>query len=132
MRWRLICTDKSLVDGPGYLASGQRYQVGRSSRCSFVVDDLSVSRFHAEVSVNEEKVHVKDLESRNGTFVDDVRVNEADLQPGHVLRCGAILFRLVRYKPQETMADDNSEESTLFIHSKPAYYPPSVEQLSVA
>jgi DNA-binding NarL/FixJ family response regulator len=54
------------------------------------------------------------------------------LQPGHVLRFGAILFRLVSDKIQETPVDDNSDRSTQFIHSKPAYYPPSVEQLSVA
>lgn len=132
MRLRLICTDKSLVDGPGYLAPGECYQVGRSSRCAFVLDDLSVSRCHAEVTATGEAVKVKDLGSSNGTFVDDVRVNEVEVQPGQVLRFGSILFRLVNDKPGDAPESDDSDKSTHFIHSNPAFQPPSVEELSMA
>lgn len=113
MMLRMICTDESLSDGPGYLAAGESYRVGRSSACAFVVTDLSVSRFHAEVTPCETGVRVKDLGSRNGTYVNGLRVNEADVQPGQSVRFGNAQFQLVRHdQPEEDSSHANSEVST--------------------
>src|SRR5258707_12195701 len=81
MRLRMICANQSLIDGPGYLVVGESYRVGRSSRCSFVLDDLSVSRVHAEVTIHEETILVTDLTSRNATFIQVVRAPESEGQP---------------------------------------------------
>jgi len=66
--------------------------IGRSSNCSFVVSDSSVSRRHAELRVADEGVSVSDLGSRNGTFVDDVHVQCARVIPGQIVRFGNIAF----------------------------------------
>src|ERR1700730_5387753 len=47
--------------------------VGRSPTCSIVLPDVSVSRRHAELSVDGELVTIRDLNSRNGTYVDENR-----------------------------------------------------------
>ncbi len=44
--------------------------IGRSSECTVALDDGNVSRRHAELWLVEGNVHVRDLDSRNGTFVD--------------------------------------------------------------
>jgi pSer/pThr/pTyr-binding forkhead associated (FHA) protein len=115
---RLICTDKSLVDGPEYLTEEGSYRVGRSSRCSFVVSDLSVSRFHAEVIVRKEKVRIKDLGSRNGTFVDGARIEEAEVQPGQSVRFGSAQFHLVDNDLLEPPREF-SDISTRLVKNKP-------------
>jgi pSer/pThr/pTyr-binding forkhead associated (FHA) protein len=132
MKLRLICNNDSLIDGPLFLASGENYKVGRSSRCNFVLDDLSVSRVHAEVSVNGETVCVADLKSRNGTFVDGVRVTKAELQPGQSVSFGNAQFHLISDKRGDEFPADVSEMSTHFVHSKAAHHPPAALRLSIA
>jgi hypothetical protein len=50
----------------------------------------SVSRQHCEVWLTNEAVLVRDLGSRNGTFVEGERVNEAELMQGQTLRLGDV------------------------------------------
>jgi len=95
MPMRMICADQTLLDAPGKLEPGRSYRLGRSSRCEFVVEELSVSRVHAEVMVDGDAMCVKDLDSRNGTFVDGKRVNDATLRPGQTVSFGAALFHVV-------------------------------------
>ena len=47
-----------------------------------------VSRRHAELRVDGPLLAVRDLQSSNGVFVNGVRVADAPLGPGDVLRCG--------------------------------------------
>jgi DNA-binding CsgD family transcriptional regulator len=129
MRLRMICADKSLIDGPGYLAAGESYRVGRSSRCSFVLGDLSVSRFHAEMVVTQMNVHVRDLSSRNGTFVDGVRIDEMDVQPGQQLRFGSAHFHLVSEEEPGEPADI-SELSTHFVPAMRPSEPAGMQHLT--
>lgn len=44
--------------------------IGRSTECEIPLDDPNASRRHAELSLVDSRVVVRDLESRNGTFVD--------------------------------------------------------------
>jgi DNA-binding CsgD family transcriptional regulator len=68
--------------------------LGRSSACEFVVKDVTVSRRHAEISVTGRCVNVRDLDSRNGTFVDDKRVQNTYLEEGQRVQFGKISFLL--------------------------------------
>jgi len=56
--------------------------LGQSPECDLVVADPKVSRRHCELRLGEDGVVLTDLESRNGTFVREVRVVEAFLAPG--------------------------------------------------
>lgn len=59
-----------------------------------VLPSRGVSRCHAEIEVEADTVTVRDLGSKNGTFVDGVRVSEAPAQIGSVIRIGSISLRL--------------------------------------
>ena len=50
--------------------------VGRNAACQVVLDDGKCSAVHAEFVATEQGVRVRDLGSRNGTFVGGVRVGE--------------------------------------------------------
>jgi pSer/pThr/pTyr-binding forkhead associated (FHA) protein len=130
---QLVCMDKSLVDGPEQLAEENSYRVGRSSRCSFVISDLSVSRFHAQVIVQREKVWIKDLGSRNGTFVDGARIEEAEVQPGQSVRFGNAQFHLVDDELRGAPPREISDISTHVVKYKPSVVEPAaLAQLSEA
>jgi pSer/pThr/pTyr-binding forkhead associated (FHA) protein len=70
--------------------------VGRSPEAHFQLDDPWISSMHAMFERRGADIWVVDLESRNGTFVGAERVQEAQLQPGTVLRFGRTEVRLER------------------------------------
>ncbi len=62
--------------------------IGSDPTCHLVLQDRGVSRRHAVVSFSDGEIKVRDLTSRNGTYVGGARVVEASLPLGAVLRLG--------------------------------------------
>jgi DNA-binding NtrC family response regulator len=69
--------------------------VGADPACDVVLRDPSVSRRHATIVPTRGGFQVKDLSSRNGTWVDDVSVGEATVASGCVVRLGTTLLQLL-------------------------------------
>ncbi len=70
--------------------------VGRAPECEVCIDDPSISRRHAVLVVNLDKVSVRDLGSRNHTFVgDETALTEIAIPLQAPLRFGAIEARIV-------------------------------------
>ncbi|MGC4120293.1 MAG: FHA domain-containing protein [Myxococcales bacterium] len=67
-----------------------RLVVGRVGPANLLIDDDSVSRRHAEIVKTGQRFSVRDLNSSNGTFLNDERITEAELQPGDVVRFGVV------------------------------------------
>jgi transcriptional regulator with GAF, ATPase, and Fis domain len=65
-----------------------RVSGGRSIINDLVLQDKAVSGTHFEVGVKDDGYHLKDLDSRNGTFVGDLRIREVFLRPGMTFRVG--------------------------------------------
>lgn len=66
----------------------ERIRVGRSEDCEITIDNLGVSRYHAEV-VHKDGVYVlRDLRSNNGTFVNGRRVDAHNLNAGDEISIG--------------------------------------------
>lgn len=68
--------------------------VGREGDVDFLLPHPSVSRHHCEVWLTEEAVLVRDLGSRNGTYIEGERVQEAQLTQGQTLRLGDVELTL--------------------------------------
>ncbi|MGI9293390.1 MAG: FHA domain-containing protein [Pseudomonadales bacterium] len=65
--------------------------LGRDESNAMVIDDASVSDFHAEIALEAERLYIVDLLSANGTFVNEQRIsNRAELQAWDVIRLGNI------------------------------------------
>ena len=65
--------------------------LGRDGSCDIVIDDPSVSRVHAVLSVTNGQLTVEDRDSKNGTRVDDQRIGTVtELKPGQRIRFGSI------------------------------------------
>lgn len=92
-----------VVDGPEAgrvfsFSSADSFLVGRSPKAHLVLDpraDRYVSRTHCLVDIRPPRVIASDLGSTNGTFVNDQRVEHADLRDGDVLRIGRTRIRVL-------------------------------------
>ena len=72
------------------LRSGAIKTVGRAPRADFILDVALVSRLHCRLTASDDQVEVVDLESTNGTYVNDKRVEKAHLAGGDRLRIGRV------------------------------------------
>ncbi|RMF41533.1 MAG: FHA domain-containing protein [Planctomycetota bacterium] len=69
--------------------------VGREPTCDLCINHDSISRKHCQFFTNAEgALVVKDLDSLNGTYVDDRRIQQAVLMPGQVVQLGALQLRI--------------------------------------
>jgi pSer/pThr/pTyr-binding forkhead associated (FHA) protein len=68
--------------------------IGRTAENTFQIAEASVSSRHCEVSLRGNEVHVKDLDSTNGTFISGEKITESVLKPGQILRLGQVTLRL--------------------------------------
>src|SRR6267142_6052098 len=68
-------------------------RIGRASGNDLVLKDLNVSRSHAAIARRPDGVYVLDAGGKNGTFVNDRRIDEpARLSPGDRVRLGSTLL----------------------------------------
>ncbi len=67
--------------------------IGRHPESAIFLDDITVSRKHAEIRRGSEGFTLHDVGSLNGTYVNRERVEEADLHSGDEIQIGK--FKLV-------------------------------------
>lgn len=73
-----------------------KFVIGREEGCTLRIPNDAISRKHCVIVTSANEVMVRDLNSRNGTFVNDERVaGEAVLLNGDVLKVGPIPFELM-------------------------------------
>jgi pSer/pThr/pTyr-binding forkhead associated (FHA) protein len=90
--------------------------IGRDRSGEFQILDQGVSRKHAEIFRIGELFFLRDLESRNGTFVNSEKVSEVVLRYGNQIQIGntVVVFedRLARFQDsQEILTADESQDA---------------------
>ncbi|MBI3401685.1 MAG: FHA domain-containing protein [Acidobacteria bacterium] len=78
------------------LSQGAIKTIGRAAGAEFIVDAALVSRVHCRLTAAEDYVEVVDLSSTNGTYVNDKRVERAQLKHGDRLKVGRVELTLNR------------------------------------
>ncbi len=81
-------------------ASGRRYDLsqarsvmGRHPDCDVVIEVGAVSRHHAQIAAEDQHFYVEDLQSRNGTFLNDLPIEERQrLRNGDRIRVCDVSF----------------------------------------
>jgi pSer/pThr/pTyr-binding forkhead associated (FHA) protein len=89
--------------------------IGRRHDCDLRIPLTPVSRRHCKLSKNNRIINIKDLGSRNGTFLNGKRIKEASITAGDYIGVGSLTFLLqVDGKPEEVVppAQINQEESS--------------------
>ncbi len=72
------------------LTPGSIKTVGRAPRADFILDVALVSRLHCQLTAGDDTLEVLDLKSTNGTYVNDTRIEKANLAAGDRLRIGRV------------------------------------------
>lgn len=83
--------------------------IGRNLECWLTLDDELTSRVHARLHVHPAKVQVEDMGSRNGTFLNDRRVEGRQIvRRGDRIRIGREIIEVLGASdaPQETEEDN--------------------------
>ncbi|MEW6511672.1 MAG: FHA domain-containing protein [Bacteroidota bacterium] len=97
LEFKNVRGEKSTID----LKEGEN-TVGRIAGSDIAVDDASISRNHAVITVRSGKVLLKDLASKNGTFVADKKIaGEFEVEPDTPIRFGLVKATIVR-KPEKS------------------------------
>ena len=71
-----------------------RTTVGRVEDNTFQIADPSVSSHHCEVHLRGSEIFVRDLNSTNGSFINNDKITEQILKPGQTLRLGQVELKL--------------------------------------
>lgn len=78
------------------------FRVGRRRGLDLYLPYDSVSKEHAEIYWADDGLRVRDLRSTNGTFANQVRIQDAPLREGDRVRFAEFEFRVVRRSEPET------------------------------
>jgi|GEM_PF-300747 len=85
--------------GPGmgtrYALSNTALVIGRGCDCEIRINDHSVSRRHARIQPGTDGYYAVDLQSTNGTFVNDMQASMSKLKDGDYLRAGNCIYRFL-------------------------------------
>ncbi len=74
------------------LVEGASATVGRVAQCEIHIDDHSVSRRHCTLAFRDASLVVTDLDSANGTFLNERPVKSATARPGDLIRVGSTVL----------------------------------------
>jgi diguanylate cyclase (GGDEF)-like protein len=71
------------------------FEIGRSSKCDLFIDQESISRHHARITFDGSGYTIADLNSTNGTFVNDGQVKETRLRDGDQIQIGRSILKFM-------------------------------------
>ena len=91
--WKLVAVS-GFDDGLTIPLTEEGVQLGRSDECQVMLPSQNVSRKHARVFLFQGQPYIQDLGSRNGVFVNGVRVQQQGLAEGDSVAMGEFVFRV--------------------------------------
>lgn len=122
---KLVVLSEGLT-GQSYELKVDKTTIGRVEDNTFQIAQPSVSSHHCEVMLRGNDVVVKDLNSTNGTFINNQQITtEGVLKPGQILRLGQIEIRLESNVPAPAPAPGRKPVDSTMVISKGV----SLEQL---
>ena len=86
------------------------FRMGRQAGLELVLPSYVVSKVHAELYQQEGRLRIRDLGSRNGTFVNRKTVQDAAIAEGDVIQVGDFQFRIAH--PESIGRGDQDPSST--------------------
>jgi diguanylate cyclase (GGDEF)-like protein len=96
---RDACVVHIYPTGPGmgtrYALADTPMVLGRGNDCDIRINDHSVSRRHARIQPGADGYYAVDLQSTNGTFVNDVPASICKMKDGDYLRVGNCIYRFL-------------------------------------
>ena len=89
------------IRGEEFIINDGSQVLGRDSSCDIVLDELGVSKRHVQVTANGEAVFLEDLESSNGTFVNEKLTRKKTLENGDKIAFPNNILQFVHVKEKK-------------------------------
>ncbi len=86
-------------------------RIGRASDNDVVVNDFGVSRHHSKVTVENNQSFIVDLESRNGTRVNNVLVTKRLLNDGDEISLGKFIIHFTKTTDDQIQIEEEKDEN---------------------
>ena len=97
-----------------YSITNAIWRIGRSRENELVLDDISISRRHAEIQRGTDgSFTILDRGSRNGILINGQPVKKGTLQEGDLIEIGDLMLRFT-----ESGADEQLQEQTAIQHTR--------------
>ena len=93
--------------------SDEEISIGRDPASMVFLDNLGVSRKHAKIEPTESGYRLTDLQSSNGTFLNEQPVQESDLKDGDQLQIGKFTVTVGITKQSPAAADSGPDDDVL-------------------
>lgn len=94
-----------------WVEPGARLCIGRARDCDLAIDHPTISRLHAELGAVDDAWTLRDLDSKNGSFIDGERIVEAPLPASCWLRFGDVHCELGLFRPEDAQRLRNHEQA---------------------
>lgn len=88
--WTLKAKNTALAN-KSFILEGTQI-IGRSKDCDICLNVVHLSRKHAQISVRDKHLYIEDLDSSNGTFINNRRVKNAQVKSGDEIRFDTLKF----------------------------------------
>jgi hypothetical protein len=88
----LLIVRRGPSEGTAFTLTADLTTIGRSDTADVMLDDVTVSRRHAELIRGEGGWHLRDVGSLNGTYVNRERIEDALLAGGDEVQIGKYRF----------------------------------------
>jgi signal transduction histidine kinase len=99
----------TIIQGPDhgrtFEVDGLIATIGRDPECEVALRDPGISRHHARLDCQNGRCVLKDLGSANGTFVNGMRIKDADVQVGDQIRVGNTLLTVSQPAGETDLVD---------------------------
>jgi len=84
--------------------------IGRRHDCDLCIPLMVVSRRHCQLSYNNEALKIRDLGSRNGTYLNGKRIEETTVRAGDYITVGPLTFLLqIDGQPKEVVPPEQAQ-----------------------
>jgi EAL domain-containing protein (putative c-di-GMP-specific phosphodiesterase class I) len=94
------------------------FRIGRRPGLELVLSAESVSKTHAEIYWADDGLHLRDLESTNGTFLNRQAIKDVPLHEGDILHFADFEFRLAQQVEAAEALGDEGEPATVTLGHK--------------
>lgn len=84
---------------------GAMFAIGRSGQCEFQLDDAKVSGRHCRFYLKKDRLEIFDLDSKNGTYLNGIRIEHSEMFLGDEVRLGDTTITIEESKMEADAVD---------------------------